>query len=85
VADDPDQDGGAPPECAAPDGAQGLEAGNAGPGALHDEPTPRHLRRRPNFRGHIVVYDDEPLPVFDAPAGPPPAPPAAPDSQASQG
>ncbi len=78
MADNPDQDGGA-----APDGTQGLEAGDAaGPGALHDQPATRHLRRRPNFRGHIVVDDDEPLPVFDAPADPPPA---APDGQASLG
>jgi hypothetical protein len=85
VADDPDQDGGARPEGAAPDGTQGLEAGGAGPGALDDEPTTRHLRRQPNFRGHIVVDDDEPLPVFDAPADPLPAPPAAPNGHASQG
>ncbi len=85
VTDDPDQDGGAPPEGAALYGTQGLEAGDAGPGALNDAPTTRRLRRRLNFRGHIVVGDNEPLLVFDAPADPPPAPPAAPDGQASQG
>jgi len=82
VADDPDQDSGGPPKGAAPDGTEGLGTRDAGPGALDDEPTTRHLRRRPHFRGHIVVDDDEPLPVFDAPADPPPA---APDGQASQG
>ena len=80
MADDPDQDDGTPPEGAAPDGTQGLEADDAGRSALDDQPT-RHLRRRPNFRGHIMVDDDEPLPVFDTPADPPPA---APDGQASQ-
>jgi len=85
VADNPGQDGSAPPEGAAPDGTQGPEAGDAGPGAFDDQPTTRYLRRRPNFRGHIVVDDDEPLPVFDAPADPPPAPPATPDGQTSQG
>ena len=79
MADDPDQDSDAPPEGPAPDGTQGPEAGNAGSGALGDEATPRHLRRRPHFRGHIVVGHDEPLPVFDAPADPPPVPPAAAD------
>jgi hypothetical protein len=82
VADNAGQDGGAPQEGAVPDGTQGNEAADAGPGALDDQPTTRHLRRRPNLRGHIVVDDDEPLPVFDAPAEPPPAPP---DSPASQG
>jgi hypothetical protein len=81
VADDPRQDGGAPPEGAAPAGTQPLEAGDPEPGAPVDEPAPRRLRRRPNFRGHIVVDDDEPLPVFDAPPNPP-APPAPPGSQA---
>jgi hypothetical protein len=81
VADDPGQDGGPPPEGPTPDGTQRLEADDAGPGALDDQPT-RHLRRRPNLRGHMVVDDDEPLPVFDAPADPPPA---APDGQASPG
>jgi hypothetical protein len=82
VADDPRQDGDAPAEDAASAGRQRLEAGDAEPGALGDEATPRQLRRRPNFRGHIVVDDDEPLPVFDAPPDPPPAPPAAPGRQA---
>lgn len=85
MADDPNQDAGAPPEGAAPDGTQGLEASEAGPGTLDGEPTKPRLRRRPNFRGHIVVDDDEPPSVFDVPADPPPAPPAAPDGQASQG
>jgi hypothetical protein len=80
VADD--QDGGAPPAGAPPDSAQGRKAGEAGPDGLDEEPTTRRLRRRPNFRGHIMVDDDEPLPVFDAPADPPPAPPPAPDGQA---
>jgi len=84
MADDPDQDGGAPPEGAAPDGTQGREAGDAGFGALGDEPATRYPRRRPNFRGHIVVDYDEPLPVFDAPADPLPAPPAPPGGQASR-
>jgi hypothetical protein len=66
MADDPDQDGGAPLEGAAPDG------------------TP-HLRHQPHFRGHIVADDDEPPLVFDTPADPPPAPPAAPDGHASPG
>ena len=85
MADNPDENGGAPPAGAAPAGTQGREAGDAGPGALDDEPAPRHLRRRPNFRGHIVVDDDEPLPVFDAPADPLPAPPAGPEGSGSQG
>jgi hypothetical protein len=81
MADDPDPGGGALPEGAAPDGTRGPAAGGAEPG---DQP-PRRLRRRPNLRGHIVVDDDEPLPVFEFPADPPPAPPADPDGQASQG
>lgn len=85
MADDPHQDGDAPPQGATPADTQRLEAGDAAPGALDDMPTPRHLRRRPKFRGHIVVDDDEPLPVFDAPPDPPPAPPAGPGSQAMQG
>jgi hypothetical protein len=90
MADDPGQDGGAPPAGATPDGAHGPEAGDAGPGAPDEKAAPRRLRRRPTFRGHIVVEDDEPLPVFDAPAIPPPAPPAVgppavPDSQAPPG
>lgn len=84
MAEDPNQDGGLPPEDAAPARTQGHVAGDARPGALDDEPTPRRLRRRPNFRGHIVVDDDEPLPVFDTPADPPPAPSDPPGSQASQ-
>lgn len=82
MADDPRQDGDTPPESAASAGTPPLQAGDAEPAALGDEAAPRHLRRRPNFRGHIVVDDDEPLPVFDAPPDPPPAPPAAPGSQA---
>jgi hypothetical protein len=82
VADNPRQDGDAPPEGAASVGTQPLEANDAEPGAPGDEAAPRQLRRRPNFRGHIVVDDDEPLPVFDALPDPPPAPPAAPGSQA---
>jgi hypothetical protein len=81
VADDPGQDNSARPEGPAPDGTQGPETRDAIPGALDDEPATRHLRRRPHFRGHIVVDDDELLPVFDVPADPPPA---APDGQASQ-
>ena len=57
---------------------------DARPHDLDDEPATRRLRRRPNFRGHIVVENDE-LPAFDTPADPPPAPPAAPDGQLSQG
>ena len=85
MADDPGRHGGAPPQGATPAVTQGLEADDAGPGALDQSPTPRQLRRRPNFRGHIVVDDDEPLPVFDAPADPLPAPPAGPEGTASQG
>jgi hypothetical protein len=85
VADDSGQDAGAPSQGAAPADTQGHEAGGAGPGALDDEPAPRRLRRRPNFRGHIVVDDDEPLPVFDAPADPLPASPADPAGNTSQG
>jgi hypothetical protein len=79
VADDPDQDDAARPKGAAPDGTQGPETREARPGALDDGPATRRFRRRPHFRGHIVVDDDEPLPVFDVPADPPPAP----DGQAS--
>jgi hypothetical protein len=80
VADDPSQ-----ADDAAPDSAQALGPSDAGPGALGDQPAARRFRRRPNFRGHIVVDDDEPLAVFDAPAEPLPAPPAAPDGHTSQG
>ena len=77
MADDPRQDGDAPPQGAAPAGTQHLEAGAPEPGAPGDQPAPRRLRRRPNFRGHIVVDDDEPLAVFDAPPDPPPAAPVS--------
>jgi hypothetical protein len=82
MADDPSQDGEAPAEGAAAAGTQRLEAGDAEPGAPGDETAPRQLRRRPNLRGHIVVDDDEPLPVFDTPPDPPPVPPPARGSQA---
>lgn len=78
MADDSRQDGDAPPDSAAPASTQRLEAGEPEPGAPVDEPARRRLRRRPNFRGHIVVDDDEPLPVFDVPPDPPPVPPALP-------
>jgi hypothetical protein len=84
VAVDHDQGDGTPPAGATPDNAQGREAGDAERDARNDEPTTRRLRRRPNFRGHIVVHDEEPLPVFDAPADPPPAPSPALDGQAPQ-
>jgi hypothetical protein len=80
VADDHDQDDGT-----APEGAQSREAGDAEPDAPNNEPGTRRPRRRLNFRGHIVVDEGEPLPVFDAPADPPPAPPPAPDEQAPPG
>ena len=67
MADDPRQDGDAPPDNAAPASTQRLEASEPEPGSPVDKPAPRRLRRRPNFRGHIVVDDDEPLPVFGAP------------------
>lgn len=79
MADDSGQDDGtlpastAPastaPASTAPDDAQGPDADDTGPGS-----PARRLRSRPNFRGHIVIDDGEPLPVFDAPADPPPAP-----------
>lgn len=81
MADGPDQDTSVRPNGAAPDGTQDLQTRDARSGALDDEPATRHLRRRPHFRGHIVVDDDEPLPVFDVPADPPPA---APSGQALQ-
>ena len=84
MAEAPNQDDGLPPEDAAPTPTQGHVAGDATPGALDDEPTPRRLRRRPNFRGHIVVDDDEPLPVFDIPAEPPAPLFDPPGSQAPQ-
>jgi len=81
VSDDLSQDGGPLPEGAARYGLQGYEPGDA----VDNEPVIRHLRRPPNFRGHIVVDDDEPLLVFDAPAEPPPASPPAPEGTATQG
>lgn len=78
MADDPGQADGTPPQGAALDGPQVLEPSDAGPGVPVDEPAAPRLRGRRNFRGHIVVDDDEPLAVFGAPAEPAPAPPAAP-------
>jgi hypothetical protein len=61
----------------APDSPPDPQANDTVPGAVGDEPTMRRPRRRPVFRGHIVVDDDEPMAVFDAPAEAPPTPPAA--------
>jgi hypothetical protein len=85
VADDPGLSGAPPQEGPTPAGAQGLEADDAGSGTPGQDSTRRQLRRRANFRGHIVVDDDEPLPVFDAPADPLPALLADPDGTTSQG
>lgn len=64
MADDPDQDDGA---------ANDLQFGVA-PGVFDNEDGTRLLRGRRSFRGHIVVGDDERLPVFAVPAEPPPPP-----------
>lgn len=85
MSDDPGQGGRPSREGDTPDGTQGHQTGDVGSGALDNEPITPHLHRQPNFRGHIVVDYDEPLLVFDAPADPPPVPPAAPDGQATQG
>jgi hypothetical protein len=42
-------------------------------------------RRRHRFRGHVVVGFDEPLPVADRPADPPPAAPLETDDEVSHG
>lgn len=81
MADDSGQDDGTLPVSTAPDDAQGLNADDTSPGSPAGESPGRRLRSRPNFRGHIVIDDGEPLPVFDAPADPPPVPPAPADSQ----
>jgi hypothetical protein len=65
VADDP----GDPP----PDAEPGLPAGEAA-----GEPAAPRLHGVPNFRGHIVIDDAEPVLVFDFPAEPPFPPPVAP-------
>jgi len=53
------------------------------PGSPDSAAPGRRPRGRPNFRGHIVIDDGEPLPVFDEPADPPPASPAPADGQVS--
>lgn len=73
MADHPSEEGTAP-EGIALDGDESTETGS---GALGDATIPRRLHSPPNFRGHIVVEDDEPLPVFAVPADPPPTPPVA--------
>jgi hypothetical protein len=88
MADDSGQDDGALPVSTAlasiaPEGARGPNADDTGPDSPGGESPARRLRSRPNFRGHIVIDDGEPLPVFDAPADPPPVPPAPADSQMS--
>lgn len=74
MADHPSEEG-TSPEGIALDSDESTETGS---GALIDDATIlRRLRPPPNFRGHIVVEDDEPLPVFAVPADPPPTPPVA--------
>jgi hypothetical protein len=85
VSDEPDRDGAASAEAGWPSGEQDIAAEEAKPGIPGDGTASRRRRRRPNFRGHIVVDDDEPLPVFAVPADPPPAPLPAADDQASPG
>jgi hypothetical protein len=68
-----------------PDGTTEDDTGLAGtvPADVEDGPATRRLRRKPNFRGQIVIKSDEPLPSFDSPAEPPPPAPE-PDGKPSQ-
>jgi hypothetical protein len=42
-------------------------------------------RHKPSLRGHMILDTDDPLPMADTPAAPPPIDPISPGSQPLQG